>query len=578
MSGFLLAWSPDGQQIDQSILGDLEVSLQQRYPDGSDKAHQGSAAAVFAALQAVDDVRDFVQPNQSSEGWLFTADARLDDRDGLRAKLSDAGLSADAADAEYILAAYRRWGRGCVDHLRGDYAFALLDGQDLFIAHDHFAMIPVYYAKIGHTWIVSNDLKAMLAWPGCDDRLNDQFIADYLMFGMNMDTSTTAYRGIQRLKPGHAMTINHDGMRSWQYYHLASRRIDHRRSDQDTVAEFSDLMRLAVKERLRWPKVTTHLSGGMDSSTVTMLAAEELGADNVVAHNQRYQELFDDQEGVLAAEIAADLGVRIRHYDLEEVARTPMPDQQLIDYPEPLNVPHSQAETYSHLDATRHSRLILAGFGGDPLLSFGKPLPGQKAWWRLRQVARLLKTQRRDWRPTLPSHLLETQFARKFPLEERWHDILKTDHSDQRAGMFDQALWSNIFAWSTPPFQPAPVCLRYPFFDMRLVEFMQTVAPWKWLRRKRLLRQAMRGRLSDAIVDRPKTPLPSTIGQAWASGIGILPWQIELTESKDVQYFVDTAKISGKPEASAYRDMVRSASLGHWLAKQSKVFEHEQKL
>ena len=578
MNGFLLAWSPDGEKIDAGTIETLKADLHRRYPDGSAAETNGAAGAIFATLRTVNDVREFPQPHRSSEGWLFAADARLDDRDDLRAKLPDADLPADAADAEYILAAYRRWGRDCVDHLRGDYAFALFDGQDLFIAHDHFAVIPVYYAKIDGSWVVSNDLKAIRAWPGCNDRLNDQFIADFLMFGMNMDTGTTVYSEIRRLKPAHAMTIGRGNVRIRRFYEMPSRQVNRRRSDHDTIAEFSDLLKTAVRDRLRWPKATTHLSGGMDSSTVTVLAVEELGAHNVVAHNQRYQELFHDQEGILAAEIAAGLGVRIRHYNLEEVARTPMPDQQLVDYPEPLNVPHCQAETYSHLDASGHSRLILTGFGGDPLLAFGKLLPGQRAWRRLRQTAHSLKTRRQDLRPTVPNHLREAPFARNFPLEERLCEVLKADYSDQRAGMFDHALWSNIFAWSTPPFQPAPVCLRYPFFDVRLVEFMQTVAPLKWLRRKRLLRQAMSNRLSNSIIERPKTSLPLSVGHAWATDIGVRPWQIQLAESEVVQYFSLVEGKSEQSESSAYRDVVLTASLSHWLARFKKVSEHEQNL
>src|SRR5262245_30683158 len=101
----------------------------------------------FGIVNLDDGSVDFGQQPLSFDGdvWLL-ADARIDGDEGR------------APDAERIVSGYEKWGEGCVDHLIGDFAFAIWDTrrQRLFCARDHFGVKPFYYARVGNSFIFSN--------------------------------------------------------------------------------------------------------------------------------------------------------------------------------------------------------------------------------------------------------------------------------------------------------------------------------------------------------------------------------------------------------------------------------------
>ena len=116
-------------------------------------------------------------------------------------------LKANARDEELILSAYEKWGEDCVKHLTGDFAFAIWDerSQRLFCARDHFGVKPFFYTYINGNFNFSSTLNDLR--PGVSNRLNEIAIGDYLLFGVNQDNSTTIFQDIQRLPPGHTLTL-----------------------------------------------------------------------------------------------------------------------------------------------------------------------------------------------------------------------------------------------------------------------------------------------------------------------------------------------------------------------------------
>ena len=144
---------------------------------------------------------------RSGRVWIV-ADARIDGRPELRSALADAGWApdADVPDAELVVRAYLAWGPDCVHHLMGDFAFAIWDApaQRLFCARDHLGGKPFFYARIGAGVIVSNTLNCLRRHPGVSRELNDQAIADFLLFGHNAEPDTTALdRKSTRLNSSH---------------------------------------------------------------------------------------------------------------------------------------------------------------------------------------------------------------------------------------------------------------------------------------------------------------------------------------------------------------------------------------
>ena len=211
-------------------------------------------------------------------GLALAADARLDDREALRDALGC--REAGVCDGDLILRAWRRWGPDCPNHLLGDYAFALWDARRriLFCARDHVGARPFYYARAGERFVFASAVPAVLAAPGVPDRLDDDFVAAHLTH-IGLDTTThTFFAAVRKLPPGHALTVTGDGrLRTERYWRPEDVPRVRPASDDACAQECLELCARAVRDRLRGSgPVGAHLSGGLDSSGVAVLAAREL--------------------------------------------------------------------------------------------------------------------------------------------------------------------------------------------------------------------------------------------------------------------------------------------------------------
>ena len=204
-------------------------------------------------------------------GLVLAADARIDDRGTLCHALGvphpqRAGLT----DADLVLRAFARWGEASPDHLVGDYAFAVWDRRRgaLFCARDPVGARPFYYTLDGGRFVFASAVEAVLAAPGVSDALDEAVVAARLSsMGPDM-TSRTFYRAVRRLPAGHALTVEPDaGPNAGGAGRVRVRMERYWRPEQTPAA---------VRDRLRGGPVGVHLSGGLDSSSVAVLAAREL--------------------------------------------------------------------------------------------------------------------------------------------------------------------------------------------------------------------------------------------------------------------------------------------------------------
>ena len=214
-------------------------------------------------------------------GLAVVADVRLDDRpalcDALGAPHAErAGLD----DRDLIARAWARWGRDCPDQLLGDYAFAVWDrrARTLFCARDHIGARPFYYAETARGFVFASAVEAVLAAPGVDDRLDEATVATWLMRRNLLTNTRTFFAQVRKLPPGHALEVSAAAPPRLSRHWRPERAPRVRRASDDAYAEeLLDLCARAVRDRLRGPDpVGAHLSGGLDSSTVVVLAAREL--------------------------------------------------------------------------------------------------------------------------------------------------------------------------------------------------------------------------------------------------------------------------------------------------------------
>lgn len=219
----------------------------------------------------------------------------------LRTELADYPFRGKS-DSEVILAAYERWGQGCVDHLIGMFAFAIWDShaKSLFIARDRFGVKPLYYHfSSGKILYLASEIKALHA-AGVPAAEDTESWATYLTYGLCDHSDRTFWKGIQSLPAGYAMSWYDGALHVWRWYDLVERVGNEFDQRPGKVIEEEYLALLKESVRLRFRSdvpVGVNLSGGLDSSLLLGLVQAVQGEESdvkaftFVTGDGRYDEL-----------------------------------------------------------------------------------------------------------------------------------------------------------------------------------------------------------------------------------------------------------------------------------------------
>ena len=186
-----------------------------------------------------------------------------------------------SGDAGLIRRAWLRWGQECPTHLLGDYAFAIWDvgRRRLFCARDHIGAKPLYYARTARGFAFASAVEGVLAAPGVSDELDEGRVVAHLTGIGSAATHRTFFKDVRKLPPGGSIVVAGSADAASPQRHWRPEDVPEPRpaSDAAWAEEFLALYREAVRDRLRGAgPVGTHLSAGLDSSSVTVLAAREL--------------------------------------------------------------------------------------------------------------------------------------------------------------------------------------------------------------------------------------------------------------------------------------------------------------
>jgi asparagine synthase (glutamine-hydrolysing) len=541
LSGIVGMFHRDGAPVDLPLLRTLTEFMSYRGPDAAVVWQDGAVGLGHALLQTTWESRNDKQ-TASLEGRLWlTADARLDERAELVAQLCGFGREIDSVpDSELILRSYDQWGENCVDHLRGDFAFAIWDSraEKLFCARDHFGIKPFYYAQLNNFFLFSNTLNCVRAHPDVSDALNDSAIADFLLFGLNYDEATTSFRGIQRLPPAHCVTVSREGLAIRRYWTPPTNgRIRYRR-DEEYIEHFRTLLQAAVRDRLRTDRVGILLSGGLDSTSLAAtakdLSVKNRGIPDLRTYTAVYESLIPDREIDYAADVAKFLGVPNRRVAMDHLRPFLWPDDPICRLPAPPDNPFFGALFHQFAIVAEDCRVLFSGEGNDNLMYFQmwpyvQELKRSKEWTRLlSEGLRYLWVRPFPWRgirSRLAASLgkgstvdsfppwIAPDFAQRLNLAERWrgwsephmplvpHRIRPKAHAS-----LGLPHWTSMFENENAAVTRRPVDVRYPFLDLRLVNYLLALPPYPWFFQKSLLRNSMAGKLPESVRIRPKTP------------------------------------------------------------------------
>jgi asparagine synthase (glutamine-hydrolysing) len=210
---------------------------------------------------------------------LFVAEGRIDNRDELFEALDiPAGERVTMPDGDIMLRAYLQWDEKCVDRLMGKWSLAAFhpDEQRLFVARDKWDYTAIDYYLDDKVFAFATSSQGLFPLPFIQKELDELMIARLLVIWLG-DYDKTYFKGIRRLLPSRALRVTREKEEVYRYWNYANIKVREGLKLEDYVADLFDNLNKAVTVRLRsYQPVAATLSGGMDSSTVCVLAAEHL--------------------------------------------------------------------------------------------------------------------------------------------------------------------------------------------------------------------------------------------------------------------------------------------------------------
>jgi asparagine synthase (glutamine-hydrolysing) len=478
-------------------------------------------------------------------GVAIVMDGRLDNRGEVSERLGVDDVD-QSSDARLVLAAYSCWGIEGVTHLLGDFAFGVWDARTrhLHLVRDALGMRGLSFTEGPGFVAFATEPRQLLRVTGVGPRPNLGFFAEWTA-GRISHPSETIFAGIERVQPAHVVTFTPAGRKTTRYWDIDPRHEIRYRNDRDYVEHFRSLYRLAVRARLRnLDRVGVFLSGGLDSSSLVAMAARPDASDYPVAV-RAYSLTCDglpDSDDQQSANAVADLCgvplacVPLRHTSAEfyvTMART-------LEDTIPSAVGDGRA-SLARQAAAEGCRVVFDGTGGDEwfggayqhaadLLKAGRLLAAVR---QLRAAARTveghsaMELAKSSLWALVPEHLraplkrvlprrdrmprgISREFAARVNLVER----TTTPLTDRR---FTSIATGTAYATAAHPITSyaceeiarqdewCGVELAAPLMDRRLAEFAMAIPEeqrWLGTESKRVLREAMTGRLPDSTIRR----------------------------------------------------------------------------
>ena len=369
MCGIAGIASHDRGGLDPGALAAMSAALAHRGPDDAGEAALGDCLLAARRLSII-DLAGGHQPIAGCDGRVTVVqNGEIYNHAALREELERLGHRfRTRSDTEVLAHAYEEWGEGFAVRLRGMFAVALWDAgaARLVLARDRFGIQPLFYAQRGGRLAFASELTALAHAPGFSRELDPDAVAAFLAFN-SIPAPLSAYRAARKLPPGHLMTWERGRTRMVRY--ARPRPVDRGDERSGTPEELAAEVRARLRDSVRAHLVAdvpvgVLLSGGIDSSALTALAAEAT-AGRVATFSVGFEERsFDELESARAV---------ARRYDTEHHELIVRPDAaELLPriaaaYDEPSG-DSSALPTFLVCElAAAHVKVVLSGEGGDEL-------------------------------------------------------------------------------------------------------------------------------------------------------------------------------------------------------------------
>lgn len=365
----------DGSAVPIPLLEDMADALSHRGPDGEGQFAEGGVGLAHKRL-AIIDLASGQQPMTSTRGTTtIVFNGEIYNYIELRAALVQRGHTfRTASDTEVILEMYAAHGPACVSMLNGMFAFLLYDRERQLVlaARDHFGIKPLYYTATARSLLFASEIKALLRHPEVRAEVDHAAVREYVTFQL-VTGEQTLFKGVHKLLPGHYHVIDlASGRTHVEHYWEPRFVIDPDHTAEYFVAEVRRLLEDAVRLQMRSDvPVGAYLSGGMDSSIVTTLAAMELARVGSTGPFQTFTGTFREGPAFDETRYAREVA-RAQHATMHEVVGT---EEQFVDVmprlvyqmDEPVAGPGLFPQYIVSRCAAKHVKVVLGGQGGDEI-------------------------------------------------------------------------------------------------------------------------------------------------------------------------------------------------------------------
>ncbi|MBN8209741.1 asparagine synthase (glutamine-hydrolyzing) [Bacillus sp. NTK071] len=558
-------WSGDLSNERETLKG-MADSIAHRGPDAEGFWLSEQAALAHRRLIVIDP-RGGKQPMVSPDQQLvLTYNGELYNYRELKQELQEKGhVFTSNSDTEVVLHAYMEWKEKCVTRFNGIFAFAIWDQeeQQLFLGRDHLGVKPLFYSKQGNSFLYGSEIKAILAHPSVKPKVDRTGLAEIFGMGPMRTPGQAIFQGMEEVRPGHYLIATADKIEEHRYWSLESKA--HTESVDATTEKIRDLLTDTVQRQLISDMpIVSMLSGGLDSSGLTSLAAKELQESDKTL--ETYSIDFDQNEAHFKKDflrhdmdepwvrrVSEDVGTN--HHSITFGA-----DQLLSNLLEPMrgrDLPGvGEIETSLYLlftEMKKDATVALSGesadevFSGYPWFHQEEYLNAQVFPWliNLGGISSILSEEAKE--------MIQPEQYQKQRFAEAYKEIPFLEGESEFEAK--QRQMSYFFITRFLPFMldrkdrasmKTGFEVRVPFCDYRIVEYLWNV-PIDYKNvdniEKGILRRALKGTLPEDVLYRKKSAYPSDKDPAYLEGVRT--WMLEILDKPDspILPLINTEKV-----------------------------------
>jgi asparagine synthase (glutamine-hydrolysing) len=368
MCGFVGIFNKNKQEVNSNLLREMAATIHHRGPDEDGLFAEGHIGFFHKRLSII-DLSTGQQP-MTFNNCTIVFNGEIYNYIELREELIRKNhVFKTTSDTEVLLHLYSEHGDNFINLLNGMFAFIIFDKtkNKLLISRDHFGIKPLYWYQDDNIIVFGSEIKALLAHPAISAEPDTENLCEYLTFQFILGKGTM-FRNISKVQPGHYMTIDLD---SWKInevkYWIPNFKVDHFHTEEYFIAELQKILDETISQQLRSDvPIGTYLSGGLDSSLVTIMSSKFLGKSF-----KSFSGAFNEGPEFNELEFAR-IAAKAANAELFEVFPT---EQEFIDLlpkliyhlDEPVAGPGLFPQYIVSRLASKHVKVILGGQGGDEI-------------------------------------------------------------------------------------------------------------------------------------------------------------------------------------------------------------------